>query len=70
MSLSDQFCVERHKKHFLELVKNEIDIVFANQQEFLSLINSNSFDEIVSFSKNLKKNVIITRGEKWSSCNN
>jgi len=64
LSLSDLFCVERHKKHFLELVKNEIDIVFANEQEFLSLINSNSFDEIISFSKNLKKNVIITRGEK------
>ena len=58
------FCVERHKKHFLELVKNKIDILFANEQEFLSLINSNSFDEIVSFSKNLKKNIIITRGEK------
>src|SRR5210317_2170145 len=64
LSLSDLFCVERHKKHFLELVKNEIDIVFANEQEFQSLINSNSFDEIISFSKNLKKNVIITRGEK------
>jgi len=64
LSLSDLFCVERHKKHFLELVKNKIDILFANEQEFLSLINSNSFDEIISFSKNLKKNIIITRGEK------
>jgi len=64
LSLSDLFCVERHKKHFLELVKNGVDIVFANEQEFLSLINSNSFDEIISFSKNLKKNVIITRGER------
>jgi len=64
LSLSDLFCVERHKKHFLELVKNRVDIVFANEQEFLSLINSSSFDEIISFSKNLKKNVIITRGEK------
>ena len=64
LSLSDLFCVERHKKHFLELVKNKIDILFANEQEFLSLINSNSFEEIVSFSKNLKKNIIITRGEK------
>jgi len=63
LSLSDLFCVERHKKHFLELVKNKIDILFANEQEFLSLINSNSFDEIVSFSKNLKKNIIITRGK-------
>ena len=64
LSLSDLFCVERHKKHFLELVKNKIDILFANEQEFLSLINSNSFEEIVSFSINLKKNIIITRGEK------
>jgi fructokinase len=63
LSLSDLFCVERHKKHFLELVKNKIDILFANEKEFLSLINSNSFDEIVSFSKNLKKNIIITRGK-------
>ena len=63
LSLSDLFCVERHKKHFLELVKNKIDILSANEQEFLSLINSNSFDEIVSFSKNLKKNIIITRGK-------
>ena len=64
LSLSDLFCVQRHKEHFLELVKNKIDIVFANEQEFLSLINSNSFDEAVSFSKILKKNIIITRGEK------
>ena len=64
LSLSDLFCVQRHKKHFLELVKNKVDIVFANEQEFLSLINSNSFDEAVSFSKILKKNIIITRGEK------
>jgi len=64
LSLSDLFCVERHKKHFLELVRNEVDIVFANEQEFLSLINSNSFDEVISFSKNLKKNIIITRGKK------
>ena len=64
MSLSDLFCVERHKKHFLELVKNRLDIVFANEQEILSLIDSKSFDEAISFSKNLKKNIIITRGEK------
>ncbi|MDB0054380.1 adenosine kinase [Candidatus Pelagibacter sp.] len=64
LSLSDLFCVERHKKQFLELVINKIDIVFANEQEFLSLISSTSFNEIVSFSKELKKNIIITRGEK------
>ena len=64
MSLSDLFCVERHKKNFLELVKNKLDIIFANEQEIMSLIESKSFDEAISFSKNLKKNIVITRGEK------
>ena len=64
MSLSDLFCVERHKNHFLELVNNKLDIVFANEQEILSLTNSSSFDEVVTYSKNLDKNIVITRGEK------
>ena len=64
MSLSDLFCVERHKKDFLELVKNRLDLIFTNEQEILSLINSNSFDEVVSFAKVLKKEIIITRGAK------
>ena len=63
MSLSDQFCVERHKAQFLELVKNKLDIVFANEQEILSLINGKSLKDIIEFSKILKKNIIITRGE-------
>ena len=64
MSLSDIFCVERHKKNFLEIVKNKLDIIFANEQEIMSLIESKSFDDAISFSKNLKKNIVITRGEK------
>ena len=64
MSLSDLFCVERHKNKFLELVKNKLDIIFANEQEFLSLIDSKAFEDVISFSKQLNKNVIITRGEK------
>ena len=64
MSLSDLFCVERHKKQFLELVKNKLDIVFANEQEILSLIDTSSFEEVVSFSKELDKNIVITRGDK------
>ena len=56
--------MERHKNEFLNLVNNKLDIIFANEQEFLSLIDSSSFKEAVSFSKNLKKNVVITRGEK------
>ena len=64
MSLSDLFCVERHKEHFLELAKNKLDIIFANEQEITSLINANSFEEVVTFSKQIKKNVVITRGDK------
>ena len=64
MSLSDLFCVERHKDQFLELVNRKLDIVFANEQEILSLTNSSSFDEAVSYSKNLDKDIVITRGEK------
>ena len=64
MSLSDLFCVERHKDQFLELVKNKLDIIFANEQEILSLINSQSFNDAIIFSKDLNKNIVITRGEK------
>jgi fructokinase len=64
MSLSDLFCVERHKSNFLDLVKNKLDIIFANEQEITSLINAKSFNEVVTFSKQIKKNVIITRGDK------
>jgi sugar/nucleoside kinase (ribokinase family) len=64
MSLSDLFCVERHKKDFLDLVKNKLDILFANEQEILSLIDGNSFDEAISFSKEIKKTIVITRGSK------
>ena len=62
MSLSDLFCVERHKSHFLDLVKNKLDIIFANEQEILSLAGVNSFNEVISFSKQIRKNIIITRG--------
>ena len=64
MSLSDQFCVERHKPHFLDLVKSQLDIVFANEQEILSLIDAKEFADAVSFSKEVKKNIVITRGAK------
>jgi sugar/nucleoside kinase (ribokinase family) len=66
MSLSDQFCVERHKDNFLDLVKNKLDITFANEQEIKSLIKTNNFDEVITFGKQLGKVLIITRGEKGS----
>ena len=64
MSLSDQFCVDRHKPHFLELVKNKLDITFANEQEIMSLIDAKSFDEVINFSKSLGKIIVLTRGDK------
>ena len=64
MSLSDQFCVDRHKSHFLDLVKNKLDITFANEQEIISLIDAKHFDEVINFSKELKKIIVLTRGEK------
>ena len=64
MSLSDLFCVERHRPHFLELVKNRLDITFANEQEITSLINAKNFEDIINFSKGINKLVVVTRGEK------
>jgi fructokinase len=64
MSLSDLFCVDRHKPHFLNLVKNKLDITFANEQEITSLINAKDFEEVVNFTKKLNRLVVITRGEK------
>ena len=64
MSLSDLFCVERHKPHFLELVKNKLDITFANEQEIMTLINVKKFDEVINFAKEINKLIIITRGDK------
>ena len=64
MSLSDLFCVERHKPHFLELVKNKIDITFANEQEIMSLIDVKKFDDVINFARELNNLIIITRGDK------
>ena len=68
MSLSDKFCVDRHKYHFLELVKNRLDIIFANEVEIMSLIDAKNFDEVVQFGKSIKKILVVTRGEKGSIC--
>ncbi|MBL6857677.1 MAG: adenosine kinase [Pelagibacteraceae bacterium] len=66
MSLSDKFCVDRHKKSFLELVRNKIDIIFANEQEILELIDAKSLDEVISFGRELNKTLVVTRSDKGS----
>ena len=70
MSLSDLFCVERHKPHFLDLVKNKLDITFANEQEITSLIDAKNFGDVVTFGKKLEKLIVITRGEKGATAIN
>ena len=64
MTLSDQFCVDRHKSHFLNLVRNKLDITFANEQEILSLSGAKNFSEVINFAKQLNKLIVVTRGEK------
>ena len=64
MSLSDLFCVERHKPHFYHLVKNKLNITFANEQEILSLFNARKIEDVIEFSKKNKNLTVITRGEK------
>ena len=64
MSLSDQFCVDRHKPHFLSLVKEKLDITFANEQEITSLIDAKDFKEVINFAKEVNKLIVVTRGEK------
>ena len=63
MSLSDKFCVDRHKPHFLDLLENKLDITFANEQEITSLIDAKNFDEVINFSKKLSKLIVLTRGK-------
>ena len=63
MSLSDKFCVDRHKSNFLDLVKSKLELVFANEAEIMSLIDAKDFREVISFGKQIKKHLIITRGE-------
>ena len=64
MSLSDKFCVDRHKVHFLELVKNKLDIIFTNEQEIISLIDAKNFEDVITFSKSIDKIIIVTRGDQ------
>ena len=64
MSLSDLFCVQRHKPHFLNLVKNKLDITFANEQEIMSLIDVKKFEDVIDFAKKVERLIVITRGDK------
>ena len=64
MSLSDLFCVERHKQNFLNLVKEKLDLTFANESEIMALINTRNFNEVITFAKEIKKHIVVTRGNR------
>lgn len=66
LSLSDAFCVERHRDSFKELVDGHIDILFANESEILSLYQVESYDEAVDRAKEQVEIAAITRGPQGS----
>jgi sugar/nucleoside kinase (ribokinase family) len=66
ITLSDSFCVERHRDSFLELIRNDIDIVFANESEVTSLYQTQSFDGALTALRRDCEMVIVTRSEKGS----
>ncbi|MBT5214615.1 MAG: adenosine kinase [Pelagibacteraceae bacterium] len=65
-TLSDLFCVDRHRESFKELIENDVDILFANEDEIKAQCKSDSFDKAVEYAKSLSMIVAITRSEKGS----
>ena len=57
------FVLKRHKAHFLDLVQNKLNITFANEQEISALIEAKNFKDVVTFAKEIKKLIVITRGK-------
>ena len=66
LSLSDPFCVERHRESFVDLVNNNIDILFANESEIISLYQAENFEEAVKKVKDRCEITALTIGEKGS----
>ncbi len=66
LTLSDLFCVSRHKDSFLQLVKNHIDILFANESEILALYDTEDFETALAHARKDCDFVAITRSEQGS----
>jgi len=66
LSLSDAFCVDRHRAEFLELIRSSVDILFANEAEITSLYQTDSFDEAARRASSDTKLAALTRSEKGS----
>jgi sugar/nucleoside kinase (ribokinase family) len=66
LSLSDPFCVDRHRDDFLSLVEDHVDILFANEEEILSLYQADTFDAALQRVRGHCEIAALTRGEKGS----
>ena len=64
LSLSDSFCVDRHREEFLDLVEHHVDILFANEQEIISLYEVDSFDAAMQAVRGHCEVAALTRSEK------
>ena len=67
MSLSDIFCVDRHRKDFFELLKNDLDILIGNENEINKLMKKNNFKDSIKEIKKINKLIVITKSENGSS---
>ena len=66
LSLSDPFCVDRHRKEFQELVRHHVDILFANEHEIVSLFEARDFDEALQKVRFEVETAALTRSERGS----
>ena len=66
LSLSDSFCVDRHRESFLELVKGHVDILFANEAEVKSLYQTDSFEAAAELARAHTSLAVLTRGARGS----
>ena len=66
MSLSDIFCVTRHKQDFYNLLKNDLDILIGNEKEILELSETKNLLDSINILKEFNKLIVITRSEKGS----
>ena len=66
LSLSDSFCVERHRDEFLEAVRNHVDMIFADDDEVMALLDVGDFDEVVRAVPDFRRLFVMTRSEKGS----
>ena len=67
MSLSDIFCVSRHREDFFKLLKNDLNILIGNENEINELMQKNNLLDSMNELKSINKLIIITRGEKGSA---